>query len=324
MNTLLLIDGDPLIFRSFYNNSQDPGLRSDGLPTGAVDGFLTRFGDLLRDDLKDHRFSHAAVVFDAPGKGWRHKAMPAYKSGRPPRPVDLQAQLLMAKAMVPLFGMKAVQQKGYEADDLIATYAELNHHAGGETVIVSSDKDLQCLVRPGVVIYSPIADREERWITEVEVEAKWGVRPHLVPEVQALCGDKVDDVPGLPGVGGKGAALLIREHGCVESVIAAAERHELRLPRHKLINYEVDRLKDDIRIWRRVVGLHDQVPVITPLKDLEVYPADGREIIACLKALEISSLTKWIAWKHDLRADEIPPSPDMLAMAEEMMEWRAP
>lgn len=324
-DTLLLIDGNPLIYRSFYGNSEDEGFRSDGLPTGAVSGFLSRLWDLLRDDLKEYRFTHAAAIFDAPGGNWRHKILNTYKGNREEQPVDLQCQLHMAKKFVPLFGLKMVQQRGFEADDLIATYVQINDLTGGDTVIVSSDKDLSCLVKPGTIIYSPIEkDRAKRWIKSDAVIKRFGVPPHLVPEVQALSGDAIDNVPGVSKCGPVTAAAMILAHGSVEGVIAAAEAGTLVAPRRKSICQDILAVKEDLRRWRRVVGLDSYVRVAVPLADLAMSKVDAYELVASLKALEISSLTKWVAWKYSLRVEEIPPSPDMMRLSSEMMEWRAP
>lgn len=320
-NVLLLVDGDPLIFRSFYGNSDDQGFRSDGLPTGAVTGFLSRLWDLLRDNLKDHRFSHAAIVFDTPGKNWRHQKFPAYKANREERPVDLKIQLEMAKAFMPWFGLNVIEQRGEEADDIIATYCRLNDEAGGETVVASSDKDLFSLIKPGTVIFNPMSGG---WVDEKTVDKKFGVKPHLVPEVLALMGDSVDNVPGVPKVGPKTAAALVNYYGSIDVVLSEAKAGTIEphlasnIARTQLVEHA-----EDARISRELVELNNYVAVRTPLEGLKARAPDAPSILRALAALEVVTFARRVAFNFNLRADEHAPLPAMVELSGEMMEWRS-
>jgi len=313
--TLLLIDGNPLIYRAFHGGGDDPGLRSDGLPTGAVAGFASRLWDILREKMLHHRITHAAVVFDAPGKNWRHQISATYKANRSAPNDDLLVQLQMARQLVPHFGMRAVEQRGYEADDLIATYVRLNAESGGETVVATGDKDLFCLIQPGVTIYDPMADK---WVNEAEVIAKFGVPPRRVADVQGLAGDTVDNIPGVPGIGLKTAAELITAYGDLETVLANADLIRQPKRRQALLDFA-----DQARLSRRLVELDADVPLRVPLADLEVYPPNAPALLSALAALEIVGFARRVAWAFSLRADEAPPCPAMAAFADEMMMWRA-
>jgi DNA polymerase-1 len=321
---LLLIDGQPLIYRSFYGGGDDAGYRSDGLPTGAVSGFMSRLWDLLREDLKDHRFTHAAVVFDPPGRNWRYDVAKTYKANREEKPIDMVVQLEIAKQLVEPLGLKLIEQRGYEADDMIASYARANEEAGGETVIVTSDKDLYGLVRPGVVIYSPMS---KAWITEKEVEAKFGVPPRLVREVQALSGDDVDNIIGLPGIGPVKAAKLVKMFGSFEGLLfSAADAPEWKLKRKDgtsiLLPEALAEMKDQLRQNYELVRLEDWAPLRVPLGALEVKTVNAPALLSALRALEIIAFARRVAFAYYLRADEAKPCPRMLAFAEEMQEWR--
>lgn len=319
MNRLLLVDGNPYIFKAYFGGGDDPGLRSDGLPTGAVAGAIQRLWDLINsDDMRSQNFTHQAVIYDAPGKNFRHALSPAYKQNRTTQPDELLLQLKLAKSITPHLGLHAVQQRGYEADDLIATYARLADEEGWETVIVSSDKDLMSLVRPGTVIYSPPSQHGPgKWITETEVEAKFGVPPSFVPDAQALIGDPVDNIIGVPKVGALTAAKLIHQFGRLEDILANAENASTPVLRANLMTYA-----DQARLARKLVALDDRVPVKIGLDDLEAYPVRGAALVASLKALEIVSFTKWIAWKFDVDVDRVAPCAQTLALAAEQLEWR--
>jgi DNA polymerase I len=313
--TLLLIDGNALVYRAFYASGDDPGLRSDGLPTGAVSGFCSRLWDCTRDRMRGHRITHAAVIFDHPGKNWRHKVSETYKANRTASPDDLTCQLQIARHLVPHFGMRGIEQRGYEADDLIATFVRLNEESGGETIIATGDKDLYQLIRPGVSIYDPMKDQ---WINEEDVLAKFGVPPRLVADVQGLAGDTVDNVPGVPGVGLKTAAELVSKFGSLDLVLENADL--VRQPKRRAALME---FADQARLSRQLVALDDDVPLRVGLGDLEVYPPDAPALLSALATLEIIGFARRVAWAFNLRADEAAPCPAMAAFADEMMMWRA-
>ena len=189
--------------------------RPDGTPVNAVFGFTNMLARLL----KDHTGTHIAVIFDAGSKTFRNRLYDSYKAQRPPPPDDLIPQFKLVREATEAFGVPSIELADWEADDLIAAYAKAVNDAGGQATLVSSDKDLMQLIRPGVEMLDPI---KQKPIGPAEVMEKFGVTPDKMIEVQALIGDSVDNVPGVPGIGPKGAAQLINEFGDLESVLAAA------------------------------------------------------------------------------------------------------
>src|SRR5215813_2570020 len=194
---IYLIDGSGYIFRAFH--ALPPLTRkSDGLPTGAVHGFCGMLWKLLQDSRKSSGPTHLAVVFDASEKTFRNEIYKDYKAHRPPAPEELVPQFPLIRAAVKAFNVACIEQLGFEADDLIATYAIQAVRAGGDVTIVSSDKDLMQLVRSGVSMLDTMKNRS---IGPDEVRERFGVPPERVIDVQALAGDSIDNVPGVPGIG---------------------------------------------------------------------------------------------------------------------------
>ena len=187
---LYLVDGSGYIFRAYH--ALPPLTAPDGTPSGAVSGFVNMLLK-LRDDLDG---GHLAVVFDAGRATFRDAIYADYKAHRPPPPDDLVPQFALVREATRALAVPSIEMSGYEADDLIATYARLGAESGHEVVIVSSDKDLMQLVRPGVSMFDPIKNKP---IGEAEVREKFGVGPDKVVDVQALAGDSTDNVPGVPG-----------------------------------------------------------------------------------------------------------------------------
>ena len=209
----MLIDGSGFIFRAYH--ALPPMTRPDGTPVNAVFGFSNMLAKLLRE----HVGTHIAVIFDAGRVTFRNRLYEAYKAQRPPAPDDLIPQFALVREATEAFGVPGIELDDWEADDLIAAYAQAAVGAGGQVTIVSSDKDLMQLIRPGVEMLDPI---KQKPIGPAEVMEKFGVTPDKMIEVQALIGDLTDNVPGVPGIGPKGAAQLINEFGDVEGVLAAA------------------------------------------------------------------------------------------------------
>ncbi|MBL8835630.1 MAG: DNA polymerase I [Alphaproteobacteria bacterium] len=264
-----LIDGSGFIFRAYH--ALPPLTRPDGTPVGAVLGFVNMLLRLLGDAKADH----VAVIFDTSRRSFRNEIYGDYKAHRPDAPEDLVPQFALVREATRAFNLPAVEQVNYEADDLIATYARLARQAGEEVVIVSSDKDLMQLVRPGVGMLDPIKYKP---IGEAEVREKFGVAPDKVVEVQALAGDSVDNVPGVPGIGVKTAAELINTYGDVETLLARAG--EIKQPKRRenlLAN------ADKARISRELVKLKDDVPVETPFDDLHRRDLDPQALLAFLQ-----------------------------------------
>src|SRR5437660_1633672 len=225
---VFLVDGSSYIFRAYH--ALPPLTRkSDGLQLNAVYGFCNMLWKLLRDMKPEERPTHLAVVFDKSERTFRTEFYPAYKAHRPDPPDDLIPQFEYIRKAVHAFDLPCLEQSGFEADDLIATYARQACKAGATVTIVASDKDLMQLVNDCVVMYDTMKDKK---IGIPEVIEKFGVPPEKVIEVQALIGDSVDNVPGVPGVGPKAAASLITELGSLEAVFAAGmtpERVDTRL-----------------------------------------------------------------------------------------------
>lgn len=293
---LYLIDGSGYIFRA-YHAIPPLNRTSDGLPVNAVQGFCSMLNKLLREMPQDNRPTHLAVIFDASGKTFRNDIYPDYKANRPPAPEDLVPQFGLIKQAVQAFGVPCIEKRGFEADDLIATYAKQAERAGATVRIVSSDKDLMQLVSQHVTLYDPMKDRE---VDPDGVHEKFGVGPENVVEVQALSGDSVDNVPGVPGIGIKTGALLINEYGDLETLLARADEIKQPKRRENLIEFA-----EQARISRRLVELDTQVPLDDELDSFSLQPSSGTEVIAFLKALEFTSLTRRIASEMELDASVI-------------------
>jgi DNA polymerase-1 len=287
-----LVDGSGFIFRAYH--ALPPLTRkSDGLPVGAVHGFAAMLHKLLNRTNEGRRPTHLAVIFDAGRETFRNKIFPQYKANRPEPPEDLVPQFELIRRVTEAFNVPAVEQEGYEADDLIATYARLAREAGATVHIVSSDKDLMQLVHDGVTLYDAMKDRE---IGPEEVMKRFGVPPEKVPDVQALAGDSTDNIPGVPGIGVKTAAQLINEYGSLENLLEHAG--EIRQPkrRQRLLEHA-----GDARLSKRLVTLDDHAPLPLPLSALAVRRPDPEKLIGFLKGLEFTTLTSRIA--RDLGVD---------------------
>ncbi|HEY7843060.1 MAG TPA: DNA polymerase I [Bradyrhizobium sp.] len=283
---VFLVDGSSYIFRAYH--ALPPLTRkSDGLQVNAVLGFCNMLWKLLRDMPEDSRPTHLAIIFDKSEVTFRNKLYPDYKAHRPPAPDDLIPQFSLIRDAVRAFDLPCLEQNGFEADDLIATYARLATERGATTTIVSSDKDLMQLVTDKVVMYDTMKDRR---IGIPEVIEKFGVPPEKVVEVQALAGDSTDNVPGVPGIGVKTAAQLIVEYGDLEQLLFRAT--EIKQPKRREALIEN---AEKARISRQLVLLDDKVDLEVPLEDLAVQEPDARKLIAFLKAMEFSGLTKRVA-----------------------------
>jgi len=289
---LYLIDGSGYIFRAYH--ALPPLTRkSDGLPVGAVQGFCNMLWKLLKETNSGQKPTHLAVIYDFSAKSFRTEFYPEYKAHRPEPPADLRPQFGLIRQATRAFNVACVEQENYEADDLIATYARQAADAGATCRIISSDKDLMQLVRPGVALYDTMKDKA---IGEAEVFEKFGVTPDKVIDVQALCGDSVDNVPGVPGIGVKTAAQLIGEYGDLETLLARASDIKQQKRRENLIQFA-----EQARISKRLVTLDDHVPVVHEVGSFAVDTPRAQQLIGFLKALEFSTLTKRVA--ADLEAD---------------------
>src|SRR5712691_7819647 len=283
---VFLVDGSSYIFRA-YHALPPLNRKSDGLQVNAVLGFCNMLWKLLREMPPDNRPTHLAIIFDKSEITFRNKLYPDYKAHRAPAPDDLIPQFPLIREAVRAFDLPCLEQVGFEADDLIATYVREACERGAIATIVSSDKDLMQLVTDCVTMYDTMKDRR---IGIAEVIEKFGVPPEKVVEVQALAGDSTDNVPGVPGIGVKTAAQLIVEYGDLETLLHRAG--EIKQPKRREALIEN---AEKARISRQLVLLDDKVTLDVPLDELAVHEPDARKLIAFLKAMEFSTLTRRVA-----------------------------
>ncbi|MGB0698381.1 MAG: DNA polymerase I, partial [Parvibaculales bacterium] len=308
---LYLVDGSGYIFRAYH--ALPPLTRkSDGLPVGAVSGFCNMLLKLLNDMGAQETPTHLAVIFDASGKSFRNEIYPDYKAHRPPAPEDLVPQFPLVREAVKAFDIPAIELEGFEADDLIAAYADAAAEQGARVTIVSSDKDLMQLVSDKIDMVDTMKDK---FIDAAGVVEKFGVGPDKVIDVQALAGDSVDNVPGVPGIGIKTAAQLIDEYGDLDTLLARAEEIKQNKRRENLIEFA-----EQARISRELVTLKRDTPMPIGFADMALSAPKGEKLIGFAKAMEFNTLTKRLAerygWTVDdfeasvaLAADDAPPAP---------------
>jgi len=309
---LLLVDGSGYIFRAFH--ALPPlNRKSDGLPVGCVQGFCNMLFKLTQDLDGDEPPTHMAVIFDHSGKTFRDAIYPQYKAQRPPAPEELVPQFPLTRSATRAFSIPAIEMEGWEADDIMATYAVMARDAGFKVTIASSDKDLMQLVEPdgSIRLLDTIPRPGQpplRWIGPDEVFSKFGVAPDKVIDVQALCGDSVDNVPGVPGIGVKTAAELINLYGDLETLLAHAE--EIRQParRQKLIdNAEL------ARISKKLVTLEQKVPVEIDLDGLIRQPISPSALFPFLKAMEFATITRRLGTLLEADPEAFEADPDLRA-----------
>jgi DNA polymerase-1 len=280
--TIYLVDGSGQFHRAFHAIR---GLAtSKGLPTNATYGFTT----MLRKLLEDERPEHMAVLFDPPGKTLRHTEYAEYKANRPKMDDDLAVQIPYIRRLCEALRMPVVEVSGYEADDTIATLARQAVERGLRVVVVSADKDLLQLVSDDVVVLNP--GREGSGSTRFDrmaVEEKWGVPPERIADVLALVGDSVDNVPGVPGIGEKGARDLVREFGSVESVLEHADDVKRAAYREGLKSHKAEAL-----LSKQLVTLRTDAPVSLDLEALRRQEPDRAATYALFKELEFQVLAR--------------------------------
>ncbi len=296
---LYLVDGSGFIFRAFH--ALPPLTRkTDGLPVGAVSGFCNMLWKLMVDmKAAPDAPTHLAVVFDKSEVTFRNQLYAAYKAHRPPPPEDLIPQFPLVREATRAFGVPSLELGGYEADDIIAAYACHVRDAGGEVVIVSSDKDLMQLVGPQVSMLDTMKNVR---IGAPEVMEKFGVPPEKVVDVQALCGDSVDNVPGAPGIGIKTASALINEYGDLDTLLARAGEIKQDKRRQTLIDYA-----EQIRLSRQLVTLDCETPLPEPLEDLVLVDPDPKVLGDFLEAMEFRSLARRVVEARSGGAPIAPP-----------------
>lgn len=273
--------------------------RPDGTPTNAVYGFTQMLLKMADETDADH----IAVIFDRARKTFRSDIYPDYKAHRPPPPEDLIPQFELVREATRALNIPAVDMDGYEADDLIATYARQAVEAGAEVTIVSTDKDLMQMVGPKIKMFDAMKNKK---IGLDEVVEKFGVSPEKVIDVQALAGDSADNVPGVPGIGVKTAAQLIGEYGDLDGVLANAENIKQPKRREALIENA-----DKARISRELVTLKTDVPVEVPLGDLVAKPVEPEVLLKFLQEQAFKSLITRMESKYGVTA----PPPDEPTMS---------
>ena len=290
---LFLIDGSAYIFRAYH--ALPPLTRkSDGAPIGAVSGFSNMLYKLLTDMKDDHNPTHLAVIFDHSSKTFRNDLYPEYKANREAPPEDLRPQFAMVRDATRAFNLPSIEMAGYEADDLIATYARQAEAAGGEAVIISSDKDLMQLVSDKISMFDTM---KNKIIKRDEVIEKFGMPPESVIDVQSLAGDSTDNVPGVPGIGVKTAALLLSEYGDLDTLLERAGEIKQKKRRENLIEFA-----DQARISRDLVTLKTDVPINETIDEFIMRPIDPDLLMPFLQEMEFTTLTRRVA--SDLAIDE--------------------
>ena len=279
-----LIDGSGYIFRAYY--ALPPLTRkSDGLPTGAVSGFCSMLFKLLEDSKSKEnkqKPTHFAVIFDSARKTFRNEIYSEYKANRSEAPDDLVPQFEYIRKSVLAFNLPSVDLINYEADDLIATYVDQILKSGAKATIVSSDKDLMQLYKKNVRIFDPM---KNKFITEEDVQSKFGVDPSKVIDVQALAGDSSDNVPGVPGIGVKTAAELINRYGNLETLLKSANEIKQNKRRETLIEN-----KDKAIISKKLVTLKHDAPIDRDLTEFELKEIDKDKLYKFLREMEFNRL----------------------------------
>ena len=291
MEHVFLIDGSGFLFRAYFGVKAKM-TRPDGMPTNAVYGFTQMLMKMVSDTDADH----IAVIFDRARKTFRSEIYPEYKAHRPPPPDDLIPQFDLVRQATRAFNVPAVDMDGFEADDLIATYARQAIEKGAEVTIVSTDKDLMQTVGPKVKLFDAMKNKE---IGPDEVVEKFGVGPDRVIDVQALAGDSSDNVPGVAGIGIKTAALLINKYGDLDGVLEHAE--EIKQPKRREALIEQ---ADLARVSRDLVTLKDNVPIEVPLEDFAVKEADPEKFLAFLQEQDFKSLIKRVESQTGVKTPE--------------------
>lgn len=310
MPTLTLIDGSGFIFRAYH---AIPHLSTTkGIPTNAVYGFT----NMLLKALREHAPTHVALVFDAGRRSFRHDIDPEYKANRPEAPDDLAAQFPLVRDVARALNVPVIEEAGYEADDIIATLASRARAEGWEVVVVTGDKDFAQLVDGGLSLYDPMAEASGRggWTGPAEVEKKMGVRPEQVIEYQSILGDKIDNVPGIPGVGEVTAAALVRHFGTTEAMLARPADIPAAVARGgEKLKDKIVANAERIRTNRRLVTLKRDLDLPFAPEAFGRRPPDQDRARALFSELEFSRLVKELP----------PPPPTARAETPETIDGRA-
>lgn len=302
--TLYLVDGSGYIFRAFY--ALPPLTSPKKIPVGAVYGFC----NMLQKLITQVDGNRLLVIFDAGRQTFRQDIYPEYKAHRPAPPDDLIPQFSLIRQACEAFGVPSTELAGYEADDLIAAYAKIGAEKGDPVEIISADKDLMQLLRPGITMWDPMKAKE---INQQTVFEKFGVTPDKVIDVQALCGDSSDNIPGVPGIGPKTAAELIQQFGSLESLLESID--QIKQPRRRELLTQHQELA---RISKQLVTLNDDCPL--PIDYQNIAPVQLNESIrdAFLDEMGFLSL------KKRLQTESVPKTPSSYTCIQDLnvlKEW---
>ncbi|WP_298957790.1 DNA polymerase I [uncultured Methylobacterium sp.] len=316
---VLLVDGSSFIFRAYFQSINQPeryNFRpSDGLPTGAVRLFCAKIAQFVQEGAAGIVPTHLGIVFDKSEGSFRKEIFPDYKGHRPDAPDDLKRQMPLMRDAVRAFGLEPIELIRYEADDLIATYAREAERRGAGVIIVSSDKDLMQLVGETVRFYDFESGqkgkpgyRPERSLDRAAIMERWeGLAPEQIGDALALIGDTSDNVPGVPGIGLKTAAALIKEFGSLDALLERAGEIKQPKRRETLLGHI-----DQARLSRRLVALDEAVPVPVPLDALGLPKPDPEKLVGFLKAMEFNTLTRRIASLLHVDPEAVRPDPALL------------
>tara|TARA_Y100001970_G_scaffold4958_1_gene5616 strand:- start:22542 stop:25337 length:2796 start_codon:yes stop_codon:yes gene_type:complete len=293
---ICLVDGSTYIFRAYH--ALPPLTRkSDGFPVGAISGFCNMLDKLVREEKEKKGITHLLVVFDASGKTFRNDIYPDYKANRSEAPEDLIPQFPVIRKATSAFNIPFVELLGFEADDLIASYAEEAQKQNMKVTIVSSDKDLMQLVSDNI---SMLDTMKGRVFKKEDVFDKFGVYPEKVIDVQSLAGDSVDNIPGIPGIGIKTAALLINEYGDLDGLFKNSAKIKQKKRRENIIEFE-----NQAHISKKLVTLKNDVPLPIPIKETSLKAIDAKKLISFLKEMEFKTLTEKKSKELNIDSDKI-------------------
>ena len=287
--TVYLVDGSSYIYRAYHAIRELS--TSKGLPTNAIFGFTKMLLRLYQDKTP----SYLAIVFDAPGPTFRHKIYERYKATRPPTPEDLTEQIPYIKKIVEGFRVKMLEIEGYEADDIIGTLAQIATERGFYVVIVSGDKDFRQLITDMISMWDPMKDR---LVNYKSIEEEYRIRPQQFTDVMALCGDSIDNIPGIPSVGEKTALELIRQFGTLENIYENISEVKKKRLKERLIEF-----KENAFLSRELVKINTQVPLKIDWEELKVREPERDRLSEIFKELEFISLWNQFA-KREAETDK--------------------
>lgn len=308
---LHLIDGSAFIFRAYH--ALPPLTRkSDGLPVGAVSGFVNMLQRYIEGNTGPDAATHVAVIFDKGSHTFRNDLYDQYKANRDAMPEDLRPQMPLTRRATEAFNIACKEIEGFEADDIIATLSCRAREAGGRVTIVSSDKDLMQLVGDGVEMLDPMKNRR---IDREGVIEKFGVGPDRVVDVQALAGDSVDNVPGAPGIGIKTAALLINEYGDLETLLERASEIKQPKRRESLMNNV-----EQIQLSKQLVALDCEMSLDFTIDDLEIRDAVPDDLLGFLTEMEFRTIVKRVSERLGVEAPTIKEVESTASAADEVVD----